>query len=179
MKNADSVFRCQLFRLALLYIFLARRPPTGRASEPAITRVLPPCENSAGRARQEGKHYRRVRNFPRHRARGEPALRRGRRGVQGWVERVGEEKGRARMVERDEGRARKEQRGGIRFRTRYRHGDTIPAGGGMRRRPSCPSSGPPPVSFLHRGARARSLSAPAASLSSTTGEGGETGAKER
>jgi len=58
---------------ALLYVYFFLSGLSVRrvvASELAITRVLPFCENSVGRVRQERKHYRRLRNFPRHRARG-------------------------------------------------------------------------------------------------------------
>lgn len=52
--------------------------PTGRLLKSGVRaryyHVLPSCENSVDGARQEGKHYRRVRNFPRHRARAKPPL---------------------------------------------------------------------------------------------------------
>lgn len=57
----------------LLYVYFFLSELSVRriaASELTITRVLPSCENSVGRAWREGKHYRRLRNFPRHRARG-------------------------------------------------------------------------------------------------------------
>lgn len=72
LRSAGQVFHSprRYFMFTFFFRGLSLSVRRVAASELTITRVLPACENSVGRARQEGKHYRRLRNFPRHRARG-------------------------------------------------------------------------------------------------------------
>jgi len=75
MKNADCVSPGSHSSRHYFMLLLDERGSRRRGEERSgdvRARYYPPCENSAGRARQQGKHYRRLRNFPRHRARGKP-----------------------------------------------------------------------------------------------------------